>query len=327
MATCIKWLKAQKDTLAEQWDTQLKKYLDKQADTEEGRVLFRVRNSLTMSKGLLYLSKTPKAFLVPSSQCTAALNGVHRDMGHQGQQRTLAFGQECFWWPIMVEDCKALVWSCPRCCAFEGVIPKAPVCPIRSHAPLELVHVDFTSVESTMELNKPPSMKNVLVMTDHFTRYALAIVTKDQMVKTMIKVLYERFIAVFGAPAKLLSDGGANFTSVQVEELCAMFGIQKCWTTAYHPQCNGQVECFHQTLFRMIGKLASDRKIQWEQHLPELLQAYNSMRSAITGYSPHYLMFGRCPCLPVDFYFPMKGAHLCPHHILVYVEEVRKHFK
>ena len=212
LATCIKWLKAQKDTPAEHWDTQLKKYLDKQTDTEEGRVLFRVCNSLTMSKGLLYLSTTPKgelegvlAFLIPSSQCTAALKGVHHDMGHQGQQRTLALVQECFWWPMMVEYCQALVWSCPRCCAFEGAIPKAPLCPIRAHAPLELVHVDFTSVESMMELNKPPSVKNVLVMMDHFTRYALAVITKDQTAKTVAKVLYERFIVVFSTPAKLLS--------------------------------------------------------------------------------------------------------------------------
>ena len=147
---------------------------------------------------------------------------------------------------------------------------------------MDLVHVDFTSVESMMELNKTLSMKNVLVMMDHFMHYALAIITKDQMVKTMAKVLYERFMVVFGMPAKLLSDRGANFTSVLVEELCIAFGTQKCWTTVYHPQCNGQVDCFHQMLFRMIGKLASDKKVQWEQHLPELLQAYNSMRSAIT---------------------------------------------
>ena len=62
--------------------------------------------------------------------------------------------------------------------------------------------------------------------------------------------------------------------------------------TTYHAQCNGQVERFHQTLFQMIGKLAADKTAQWEQ-LPELLQAYNSTRSAVTGYSPHYLMFGR----------------------------------
>ena len=106
-----------------------------------------------------------------------------------------------------------------------------------------------------------------------------------------------------------------------------MFSIQKCWTTAYHPQCNGQVECFYQMLFRMIGKCASDKKVQWEQHLPELLQAYNSTRSAITGCSPHYLMFGRHPHLPVDFYFSTKGVHVRSHRIPAYVEEVRKHFK
>ena len=94
-------------------------------------------------------------------------------------------------------------------------------------------------------------------------------------------------------PAKLLSDRGANFTSALVEELCSAFGIQKCRTTAYHTQCNGQVERFHQTLFRMIGKLSMDKKAHWELHLPELLQAYNSTQSVVMGYSPHYLMFGR----------------------------------
>ena len=138
------------------------------------------------------------AFLVPYIQCTAALNSVHHDAGHQGQQRTLALAQECFWRPMMVEDCKALVRGCLRCCTFEGVIPKAPLCPIKAHTPLELVHVDFTSVESTMELNKLPSIKNVLVIMDHFTCYALAGMAKDQTAKAIAKVLYERFIVVFG---------------------------------------------------------------------------------------------------------------------------------
>ena len=168
------------------------------------------------------------AFLVPTDQCRVALNGVHHDVGHQGQQRTLALAQEHFWWPMMVNDCRALMRGCQWCRAFEGVVPKALLCPIKVHAPLELIHVDFTSVESTMELNKPPSVKNVLVITNHFMRCAMAVITKDQMAKTVAKVLYERFIEVFGVQAKLLSDWGVNFTSALVEELCAMFGIQKC---------------------------------------------------------------------------------------------------
>ena len=178
---------------------------------------------------------------------------------------------ERFWWPMMAEDCHAIVRGWPRCQAFEEEVPRAPLCPIRAYAPLELVHLDYTSIESTVELNKPPMVKNVLVMTDHFMRYALAVVMKDQTTKMVAKVFYECFTAVFGAPAKLLSNRGANFTSALVEEVCSACSIQKCRTTAYHAQCNRQVERFHQTLFRMIGKLSHDKKAQWEQHLPELL--------------------------------------------------------
>ena len=227
----------------------------------------------------------------------------------------------------MAKDCQAIVRGCPYCQAFEGEVPRAPLCSIRAYAPLERVYLNYTSIEFTMELNKPPMVKNVLVMTDHFMRYALAVVPKDQTATMVAKVFCEHFIAVFRVPAKLLSDRGANFTSALVEELCSAFGIQKCRTTAYHAQCNGQVEHFHQTLFRMIGKLSHDKKAQWEQHLPELLQVYNSTRSVVTGYSPHYLMFERHPRLPVNYYFPTVSAYEGSRCMPAYVMEVRRCFK
>ena len=71
----------------------------------------------------------------------------------------------------------------------------------------------------------------------------------------------------------------------------------------------------------------SDKKAHWEQHLPKLVQAYNSTRSVVTSYSLHYLMFGRFPCLPIDFYFLTMATHVHAHHVPVYVVEVREHFK
>ena len=95
------------------------------------------------------MSTTPKGemegvltFVVPVGQCHMALNSVHWDAGHQGQQRTLALTQERFWWPMMAEDCCTIVIGCPHCQAFKGEVPKAPLCPIRACAPLELVHLD-----------------------------------------------------------------------------------------------------------------------------------------------------------------------------------------
>ena len=66
---------------------------------------------------------------------------------------------------------------------------------------------------------------------------------------------------------------------------------RSCWTTPYHPQTNGLVEGLHQTKMRMIGKLGKDKKANWLGHLAEIVHAYNVTCSAVTGYSPHYLMF------------------------------------
>ena len=80
----------------------------------------------------------------------------------------------------------------------------------------------------------------------------------------------------------------------------------------YHPQTNGLVERWHQMIMHMIGKLGEDKKADWPSHLAEIMQAYNATQSAVTGYSPHYLMFGRWPRLPVDFVFPTIGSSEAP---------------
>ena len=57
------------------------------------------------------------------------------------------------------------------------------------------------------------------------------------------------------------------------------------------PQTNGLVERLHQMIMQMIGKLGEDKKANWISHLAEIVHAYNATHSAVTGYSPHYLMF------------------------------------
>ena len=73
-------------------------------------------------------------------------------------------------------------------------------------------------------------------------------------------------------------------------------------------------------LMCMIGKLSKDQKVDCLRHLPKMVHDYNSMRSAITGYSLQYSMFGCQPCLPIDFYFStIRGMknHQCVDHFVV----------
>ena len=112
LATCRKWLCTCKDSPFPKGDALLEKYLGENVDTEEGPTLFCTFHSLVLSKELRYVSTTPKGeaegiltFVVPTGQCCAAVNGVHHDAGHQGQQRTLALMQEWFWWSMMTDNC------------------------------------------------------------------------------------------------------------------------------------------------------------------------------------------------------------------------------
>ena len=187
---------------------------------------------------------------------------------------------------------------------------------------LQLVHLDFTSFKSTVDLGKMPEVKHVLVIVDHFTRYIRAYVTKDEKASMVTKCLYEGFISIFGAPEKLITDQGKAFTSKVVTELCTQFRVEKTNTTPHHPQGNGQVEQAHQTLGNMIGKLEDEHKKQWPRHLVKLTHAYNLTRSAITGYSPHFSMFGQSPRLPIDFLFPTHAVMGKVKPIDAYVAEL-----
>ena len=148
-------------------------------------------------------------------------------------------------------------------------------------------------------------------MQDHFSKYIIAYVVKDQTACTATETLRNGYFGLFGAPAYLVCDQGKAFTGHLITNLCELYGVQKLRTLPYHAQTNGQVERMNQTIIHMIGKLEQDKKAHWSEHLPEMLSAYNSTHSVVTGYSPYFLLFGRKARMPVDYLFPT--LHDSPH--------------
>ena len=216
----------------------------------------------------LYLCPMPKGenedlllFIVPKAHQSATLNRCHWDAGHQGHGHTLSLLQEHLWWPGMAKQMRQTIRACTHCLQYEGHLPKPPLCPIVATAPLVLLHVDFTSIETTLQPNQSPRVANNLVFQDHFTKHVLMYVTPDQTVKTIAKFLYGGYVSIFGALARLLSNRGASFTSNVIEELCKIFGIKWLWTMPYHPQTNGLVDRLHQTIMHMTGKLGEEKKL------------------------------------------------------------------
>ena len=222
-------------------------------------------------------------FVVPQRHRGTTLDGCHQEAAHQGQRRSAALMQERFWWPGMTRDLRNHIKMCSRCRKYEAAPPVVPMKPLACSGQGELLHVDFTSIEETVPLKEDPVIHNVLVLQDHFSKYIVAYVVKDQTARTAAETLRIGYFGLFGAPAYLVSDQGKAFTGHVITHLCELYGVQKLRTSPYHTQTNGQVEHMNQTIIRMIGKLEEDRKACWLEHLPELLLAYNATCSAVTA--------------------------------------------
>ena len=160
--------------------------------------MWRNCQNFTVLQDTLYLCSMPKGenedlllFMVPKAHWTATLNGCRRDVGHHSHDHTLSLLQECFWWPGIAKQMRQVIRACTPCLQYEGGIPKATLCPIVATTPLDLLHVDFTSIETTLELNQLPRVVNILVFQDHFTKHVLAYVTLIKLQKMLLNFYME----------------------------------------------------------------------------------------------------------------------------------------
>ena len=292
--------------------------LHKVLDRKATAAYVKATEHLLIKNGLLYWkSRQGQAdeimfqFVVPLRHWGAAVDGCHRETAHQGQRRSTALMQERFWWPGMTRDLRNHIKKFSHCRKYEAAPPVVPMKPLTCSGLGELLHVDFTSIEETMPLKDDPVIRNVLVLQDHFSKYVVAYVVKDQTTRTAAETLRIGYFGLFGAPAYLVSDQGKAFTGHVITHICELYGVQKLRTSPYHAQTNSQVEHMNQTIICMIGKFKADKKACWSEHSPELLMAYNATCSVVTGYSPYYLLSGRRPRIPVDYLFPT--LHDSPH--------------
>ena len=97
LSALLNWLKAQKKT-------DLKALLAEYTSSKEDQLILWNWQNFTTHQRALYLCSTPKGktkdlllFVVPKAHCVTALNGYHRDVGHQGCDHTLSLLWEHFW--------------------------------------------------------------------------------------------------------------------------------------------------------------------------------------------------------------------------------------
>ncbi|XP_068115048.1 uncharacterized protein [Hyperolius riggenbachi] len=263
-------------------------------------------------KGILQRRTLNKTQLVlPEEYKVTVLKELHDEMGHQGIDRTLSLIRDRFFWPYMQKEVEHYVAR--TCTCLKQKTPcketRAPLTSIVTTQPFELVSIDFLHIDKCKG-----GYEYILIIIDHFTRFAQAYATTSKSAKTVADRIFNDYALKYGMPMRIHHDQGGEFENQLFAQLKKNCGVLGSRTTPYHPQGNGQVERFNRTLLQMLRTLTEKQKTNWKDSLNKLVYAYNCTRCEVTGFSPFYLLFGRSPRLPIDLLFGLTSETGKPDH-------------
>ena len=211
-------------------------YLEKQVKPTRSRhsgdtgvqALLKSYDQFRLVRGVLYRviivdGSEHLQLVLPCQSHSSVLQALHDDIGHPGRDRTLSLVRERFYWPGMTNDVENHVRSCDRCLKRKSQTNiRAPLVSISTTQTLELVCLDFLTLEPSKG-----GQQYVLVVTDHFTRYAQAYPCKNTTAKTTAELFFNNFVVHYGLPSRIHSDKGANFVGRLMTELCQLLNISK----------------------------------------------------------------------------------------------------
>ena len=256
------------------------------------------------------------AIVLPQLYQTELLFKSHDQMGHQGIDKVFQRILKRFEWPGMKKACEKWVTACLSCQQIKDPRKlRFPLQSIESSEFNEVVQIDHQKICMTDN-----GYNQVLVMIDHFTKYAEAVPCITASAEETCDHLINTWIARHGCPMTFQTDNGTAFVGELTKELMRRSQVAQAHSTTYHPQTNGLVERQNRTLVSMLRVYCSRYMTDWDRYLPQVMGAYNSTQHSNTGVSPHMMLTGHEKSLPLTFFYPeYEGKKTSPQ---VYVRDV-----
>ena len=210
--------------------------------------------------------------------------------GHLGVRKTLDRIRRHFYWPSINKDVSTYCKTCHVCQVVGKPNKKIPVAPLK---PIPVLEEPFARIviDCVGPLPKTKSgHEYLLTIMDSATRFPEAIPLRRITTQAVTKALV-KFFTLFGLPKVIQSDQGSNFTSKIFKQVMKELGIQHQMSSAWHPESQGVLERYHQTLKNMMRTYCLQHQKDWDEGVPLLLFATREVIQESLGFSPFDLVF------------------------------------
>ena len=253
-------------------------------------------------QGLLYIQlKERQRLVVPTSLRQRILRECHDvpSVGHVGIRRTLELLERSYHWKGMRGDATSYVRTCPTCQMVKAdnrkkAGPLQPIPPPErkwSHVTTDLV----------TDLPDSEGYTAIAVFVDRLTkRVHFAPCTKEVDAAEYARIFIETVFRHHGLPEVIISDRDPRFTSKFWTTLFELLGTDLRFSTAFHPQTDGQSEVMIRTLENFLRPYVDRNPSSWVRQLPLAEFAANNAVNASTGYTPFFLESGQDPVVPMS---------------------------
>jgi RNase H-like domain found in reverse transcriptase/Reverse transcriptase (RNA-dependent DNA polymerase)/Integrase zinc binding domain/Integrase core domain/Chromo (CHRromatin Organisation MOdifier) domain len=230
---------------------------------------------------------------------------------HPGGTRMYQNLRRDFFWPRMAVDIHEYVQGCSSC-ARKRLSTQRKTSHIKlfpPSEPFEFVAMDILGpLPETAQGNR-----FLLVIVDRFSKLTRTVPLRTTIATEVAKVFLFDWYCVYGPPVILLTDNGSQFISKFFQSVCKLLGVKQTFSTAYHPQTNGQCERFNRTVLNSISHYISDNQDNWDELSYVATYAFNTTVHSSTGHTPFELSLARktpTPVLAQKAEYGMMSANL-----------------
>ncbi|KAL3675441.1 hypothetical protein R1sor_025389 [Riccia sorocarpa] len=221
--------------------------------------------------------------------------------GHVGIEKTLETLQRVFYWPKMKEDTANYVRSCGECQQIKAT-NQAPA-GLLQPLPIPSKRWEHISIDLVCELPMTKTgFDSIVVFVDKLSKMIHLCQTRKDVSAPELAQLYLRtVVSHHGLSQVIITDRGTQFTSLFwriTQNLFGLFKTKLAFSTAYHPQTDGQTERVNRTIEYMLRAFTMEEQEGWDNLLPLVEFAYNNSTNSSTGATPFFLMYGEHPLTP-----------------------------